>query len=88
MINKELIKREELAEKFDEIVEREVDNNLADIESMLEDYVNDMVFNMLDHELVITLSESELVAFDKWEVKMKVVDKFLELIDINVRVIR
>lgn len=88
MINKELIKREELAEKFDEIVEREVDNNLADIESMLEDYVNDMVFNMLDHELVITLSESELVAFDKWEVKMKVVDKCLELIDINVRVIR
>lgn len=88
MINKELIKREELAEKFDEIVEREVDNNLADIESMLEDYVKDMVFNMLDHELVITLSESELVAFDKWEVKMKVVDKFLDLIDINVRVIR
>lgn len=88
MINKELIKREELAEKFDDIVEREVDNNLADIESMLEDYVNDMVFNMLDHELVITLSESELVAFDKWEVKMKVVDKFLELIDVNVRVIR
>ena len=88
MINKELIKREELAEKFDEIVEREVDNNLADIESMLEDYVNDMVFNMLDHELVITLSESELVAFDKWEVKMKVVEKIFELIDINVRVIR
>lgn len=88
MINKELIKREELAEKFDEIVEREVDNNLADIESMLRDYVNDMVFNMLDHELVITLSESELVAFDKWEVKMKVADKLFELIDINVRVIR
>lgn len=88
MINKELIKREELVEKFDEIVEREVDNNLADIESMLEDYVNDMVFNMLDHELVITLSESELVAFDEWEVKMRVVVKFLDLIDINVRVIR
>lgn len=88
MINKELIKREELVEKFDEIVEREVDNNLADIESMLEDYVKDMVFDMLDKELVITLSESELVAFDEWEVKMRVVVKFLDLIDINVRVIR
>ena len=76
MINyeKELNKIDDIVEKFDEIVARELSKVLDGLGGTLEDIIDDYLDEVLDDIIEVNLTEDEEIIFDAYEVKQVVLD--------------
>lgn len=75
-------------EKFVDIVERELDINIADLEGNIQDYIDDYVLELLDELVFVTLSEEEESQFSRYEIKREILNDIVDLLNINVTLLR
>ena len=85
MINydRELNKIDDIVEKFDEIVARELSKVLYELEGTLDDIIDDYLDEVLDDMVEVVLSIDEEVIFDTYEVRQTVVDEIRKRLNLR-----
>ena len=86
MINyeKELNKIDDIVEKFDEIVARELGRVLSGLQWTLEDIIDDYLDEVLDDIIEVNLTEDEEIIFDTYEVRRVIFDEINKRLNFRV----
>ena len=86
MINydRELNKIDDIVEKFDEIVARELSEALSGLSWTLDDIIDDYLDEVLDDIIEVNLTEDEEIVFDTYEVKQTVLEELRNRLNFRV----